>query len=33
MHAKGIVGGFEFTAIYRNLKDCYMGQWTYVAEC
>ena len=30
---KGIVGGFEFTVLQRNLKDWRERSWTYVCEC
>ena len=30
---KGIVGGFEFTVVQRNLKEGYDRPWTYVCEC
>ena len=30
---KGIVGGFEFTVLYRNLKEWHERPWTYVCEC
>ena len=30
---KGIVGGFEFTVLQRNLKEWHEGPWTYVCEC
>ena len=30
---KGIVGGFEFTFVQRNLKEWHLRPWTYVCEC
>ena len=30
---KGIVGGFEFTLLQRNLKEWHERPWTYVCEC
>ena len=30
---KGIVGGFEFTFLQRNLKEWHLRPWTYVCEC
>ena len=30
---KGIVGGFEFTVLQRNLKEWYERPGTYVCEC
>ena len=30
---KGVVGGFEFTVLQRNLKDWLERSWTYVCEC
>ena len=30
---KGIVGGFEFTALQRNLKEWHERSWKYVCEC
>ena len=30
---KGIVGGFEFTVLQRNLKEWYERPWMYVCEC
>ena len=30
---KGIVGGFEFTFVQRNLKEWHLKPWTYVCEC
>ena len=27
---KGIVGGFEFTFLQRNLKEWHLRPWTYV---
>ena len=30
---KGIVGGFEFTVLQRNLKEWHETPWTYVCEC
>ena len=30
---KGIVGGFEFTVVQRNLKKRHERSWTYVCEC
>ena len=30
---KGIVVGFEFTLLQRNLKECHGRPWTYVFEC
>ena len=36
MHAtipKGIVGGFEFTVLQRNLREWQERLWTYVCEC
>ena len=31
---KGIVGGFEYTILQRNLKESYEKPWTYVfASC
>ena len=30
---KGIVGGFEFTVVQRNLKDWRERSWMYVCEC
>ena len=30
---KGIVGGFEFTVLQRNLKELHERLWTYVCEC
>ena len=30
---KGIMGGFEFTALRRNLKELHERPWTYVCEC
>ena len=29
---KGIVGGFEFTVVQRNLKEGYDRPWTHVCE-
>ena len=29
---KGIVGGFEFTLLQRNLKERHVRPWTYVCE-
>ena len=29
---KGIVGGFEFTVLQRNLKEWHERPWTYVCE-
>lgn len=29
----GIVGGFEFTVLRRNLKEWHERPWTYVYEC
>ena len=29
---KGIVGGFEFTVVQRNLKEGYDRPWIYVCE-
>jgi len=29
---KGIVGGFEFTVLQRNLKELHKRPWTYVCE-
>ena len=31
--SKGIVGGFEFTILQRNLKEWHEPPWTYVCEC
>ena len=36
MHAtipKGIVGGFEFTILQRNLQEWHKRPWTYVCDC
>ena len=30
---KGIVGGFEFTVLQRNLREWQERLWTYVCEC
>ena len=30
---KGIVGGFEFTVVQRNLKEWHERPWEYVYEC
>ena len=30
---KGIVSGFEFTVLQRNLKEWHERPWTYVCEC
>ena len=30
---KGIVGGFDFTFVQRNLKEGRERPWTYVCEC
>ena len=30
---KGIVGGFEFTVVQRNLKEWHERPWTHVYEC
>ena len=30
---KGIVGGFEFAVLQRNLKEWHERPWTYVCEC
>ena len=30
---KGIVGGFKFTLLQRNLKEWHERPWTYVCEC
>ena len=30
---KGIVGGFKFTLLQRNLKEWHERSWTYVCEC
>ena len=30
---KGIVGGFEFFVLQRNLKEWHERPWTYVCEC
>ena len=30
---KGIVGGFEFTVVQRNLKEWHERPWTHVREC
>ena len=30
---KGIVGGFEFTFLQRNLKEWHLRPWTCVREC
>ena len=30
---KGIVGGFEFTVLQRNLKEWHKRPWTYVCAC
>ena len=30
---KGIVGGFEFAVLHRNLKEWHERPWTYVWEC
>ena len=30
---KGIVGGFQFTVLQRNLKEWHKRPWTYVCEC
>ena len=30
---KGILGGFEFTVLQRNLKEWQERPWTYVCEC
>ena len=30
---KGIVGGFEFTVLQRNLREWHERPWTYVCEC
>ena len=30
---KGIVGGFEFAVLHRNLKEWHERPWAYVCEC
>ena len=30
---KGIVGGFEFAVLQRNLKEWHKRRWTYVCAC
>ena len=30
---KGIVGGFEFLVLQRNLKELHKRPWTNVSEC
>ena len=30
---EGIVGGFEFTVLQRNLNEWHERSWTYVCEC
>ena len=30
---KGIVGGFEFTVLQRNLQEWHERPWTYVFNC
>ena len=30
---KGIVGGFEFTVLQRNLEEWHERPWTYVYNC
>ena len=30
---KGIVGGFEFAVLQRNLKEWHNRPWTYVCAC
>ena len=30
---KGIVGGFEFVVLQRNLKEWHKRPWTYVCAC
>ena len=30
---KGIVGGFEFTVLQRNLREWHKRPWTYVCQC
>ena len=30
---KGIVDGFEFSVLQRNLKEWHERPWTYVCEC
>ena len=30
---KGIVGGFKFTVLQRNLKEWQERPWEYVCEC
>ena len=30
---KGIVGGFEFIVLQRNLKEWHERPWIYVCEC
>ena len=30
---KGIVGGFEFAVLQRNLKEWHKRPWTYVCAC
>ena len=30
---KGIVGGFEFTVLQRNLQEWHERPWTYVYNC
>ena len=30
--SKGIVGGFEFTVLQRNLKELHERPWTFVCE-
>ena len=36
MHAtipRGVVGGFEFIVLQRNLQQCHERPWTLVCEC
>ena len=30
---KGIVGGFEFTVLQRNLREWHERPWIHVSEC
>ena len=31
--SKGIVGGFEFTVLQRNLREWHERSWIYVCKC
>ena len=31
--SKGIVGGFEFTVLQRNLREWHERPWIYVCKC